>query len=144
MTNQYVLMVWITRKWFEKIKMCLLWKNHCKEVHKCNMELYDYCFSAFHELTEWSSMDFIGTYFVFFFIFCLRRLFAWSIELLWRTLFERHETFIVLPVVIVIILILAIIPDQNFDRYKEGSIKQDDYYVILTETYQIFTFVFIW
>ena len=58
-------------------------------------------------------------------------------------LFETHETFIVLRVVIVVILILALMPDQNFDRYKEGSIKQDDYYVILTETYRIFTFVFI-
>lgn len=128
----------------KKSKCAFYGKTTVKKYTKYNMELYDYCFSAFHELTEWSSIDFIGTTFVFFFIFCLCRLFAWSIELLWRMLFERHERFIVLWVVIVVILILALIPDQNFDRYKEGSIRQDDYYVILTETYQIFTFVFIW
>ena len=65
-------------------------------------------------------------------------------KLLWRTLFVRHEMFIILWVVIVIFAILATITNQNLDWYKEGSIQQNDYYVTLTRTYQILTFVFIW
>ena len=52
--------------------------------------------------------------------------------------------FIILWVVIVIFAILATITNQNLDWYKEGSIQQNDYYVTLTRTYQILTFVFIW
>ena len=40
--------------------------------------------------------------------------------------------------------LLAIITDQSFDLYKEGSNKQDGYYVITMGVYQILTFVFIW
>ena len=49
-----------------KSKCALYGKSTVKKNTKCNMELYDYCFSAFHGLTEWSSIDSIGTDSVFF------------------------------------------------------------------------------
>ena len=59
-----------------------------------------------------------------------------SPELGFRTTDFRVPKNLIFPV-------LAIITDQSFDLYKEGSNKQDRYYVIIMGVYQILTFVFI-
>ena len=138
----------------KKSRRGLYGKTTIKKCTKCNLKLHDYCFSAFHGLTVWPPKYCIiveTLTLLLLYILLIFWLFTWGIDsgkvtfkkLLWRTLFETHEMFIILWVVIVIFAISAIITDQNFDWYREGSTKQDDYYIILMGTYQILTYAFL-